>query len=266
MEATREDRLGMDAGQLKPLRLSAVSYINALPLLDGLAEDPALVLELVPPAAAAEALLAGSADAALVPVVTLLRDAALAPLGEGCIACDGAVDSVLVQLGTAPHLVNRLALDPESRSSQRLASWLLATSHGTRPELRERAAPEPVIPADCDAGLVIGDRALHVLLARKPVLDLGREWKRTTGFPFVFAVWAARRDHPRRSELVACLEAARQRGSGRLDFHAQAAARQSGLPLATCAVYLGERIRYRFDDAAAAGLGLFLELVRQGAC
>lgn len=266
METAREDRLGMDAGQLKPLRLSAVSYINALPLLDGLAEDPAVVLDLVPPAAAAEALLTGAADAALVPVVTLLRDDALIPLGDGCIACDGAVDSVLVQLATAPHRIRRLALDPESRSSQRLASWLLATGHGVRPELRERAASEPVIPAGCDAGLVIGDRALHVLEARKPVIDLGREWKRLTGYPFVFAVWAARRDHPQQGAMVACLESARQRGGRRLDVHARTAARQSGLPLATCAVYLGQRIRYRFDDAAAAGLGLFLELVRQGAC
>lgn len=266
METAREDRFGMDAGQLSPLRLSAVSYINALPLLDGLAEDPAVALDLVPPAAAAEALLGGAADAALVPVVTLLRDDALAPLGEGCIACDGAVDSVLVQLATAPHRVKRLALDPESRSSQRLASWLLATGHGVRPELHERVPGEPVIPEGCDAGLVIGDRALHVLMTRKPVLDLGREWKRTTGFPFVFAVWAARSDHPRRGELMHCLESARQRGTARLDLHARAAVRQSGLPLETCTVYLGERIRYRFDDAAAAGLGMFLELVRQGAC
>src|SRR5439155_688265 len=47
-----------------------------------------------------------------------------------------------------------------------------------------------------DAVLVIGDAAL-VLKARQAYphrYDLGEEWRRWTGLPFVFAVWAARRE------------------------------------------------------------------------
>jgi chorismate dehydratase len=256
----------MDAGQLTPLRISAVSYVNALPLLDGLETDPRVHLVLESPAAAADALVAGTVDAALVPAVTLLRDDRLAPVGTGCIACDGAVDSVLLQVRVAPHCVTRVALDPESRSSQRLARWLLKRVYGVNPEWRERRAAEAVIPDDCDAGLVIGDRALHVLASGAPVLDLGSEWKRATGQPFVFAVWAARREHPRSAELLDCIESARRRGLAGSAAHARVAAQRTGLSPELCAVYLGQRIRYRFDDAAAAGLGLFLDLVSRGEC
>ena len=48
-----------------------------------------------------------------------------------------------------------------------------------------------------EAVLVIGDAAL-LLSARQlyPVrVDLGAEWSTWTGLPFVFAVWAARKDY-----------------------------------------------------------------------
>src|SRR6266446_899676 len=47
--------------------------------------------------------------------------------------------------------------------------------------------------------LVIGDPALLLAARHAYALryDLGEEWKRWTGLPFVFAVWAARRAAPR---------------------------------------------------------------------
>ncbi|MBO61171.1 MAG: hypothetical protein CMO63_04255 [Verrucomicrobiales bacterium] len=50
----------------------------------------------------------------------------------------------------------------------------------------------------CDGALLIGDRALDEA-ARHPELirmDLGQAWKELTGFPMIFAVYAARRDAP----------------------------------------------------------------------
>jgi predicted solute-binding protein len=45
--------------------------------------------------------------------------------------------------------------------------------------------------AVADAALLIGDPALD-LEDRAPRLDLGEEWLRVTGRPFVFAFWAGR--------------------------------------------------------------------------
>ena len=46
---------------------------------------------------------------------------------------------------------------------------------------------------DADAVLLIGDRAMHSPGGRFDVVwDLGDEWCRWTGLPFVFAMWVAR--------------------------------------------------------------------------
>jgi len=43
-----------------------------------------------------------------------------------------------------------------------------------------------------DAAIVIGDPALQADLSGLHVLDLAEGWRRLTGLPFVFAVWAVR--------------------------------------------------------------------------
>jgi chorismate dehydratase len=97
------------------------------------------------------------------------------------------------------------------------------------------------------------------------VWDLGEEWCRWTGLPFVFAVWAARRDVPestlRRVEPL--LSAARD--SGRANFASIAAAEATShrLTVAQCLGYLRDNLHYdlgirermalaRFHDLAAA--------------
>ena len=46
----------------------------------------------------------------------------------------------------------------------------------------------------CDAALIIGDPALYLdhRGARLRKIDLGDEWTRLTGLPFVWAFWAGR--------------------------------------------------------------------------
>ena len=53
---------------------------------------------------------------------------------------------------------------------------------------------------EAEAAVLIGDAALRASLHDAPRLglevhDLGQMWKDWTGLPFVFAVWAARRDY-----------------------------------------------------------------------
>ncbi len=53
---------------------------------------------------------------------------------------------------------------------------------------------------EADAAVLIGDAALRANLHDGPRLglevhDLGQMWKDWTGLPFVFAVWATRREY-----------------------------------------------------------------------
>ena len=115
---------------------------------------------------------------------------------------------------------------------------------------------------------MIGDAALHLSgQAAYPVrVDLGAEWKAWTGLPFVFAVWAARRD-----ALVAGVRVVHQRlldsrawGLAHLDLLAAAAAQNTGVAEAVCRAYLGD-LDYALSYRHLAGLtDFFRRLAQEG--
>jgi chorismate dehydratase len=131
--------------------------------------------------------------------------------------------------------------------------------------------------AERPARLVIGDAALLLTAGpraggpRRPapyayVYDLGAEWKRWTGLPFVFAVWVAQRATPVAASLAvhASLIESRDWGVahvGELAAQAQAA---TGVPRSVCAEYFAG-LDYRLGPAHLAGLTEFFNrLVRAG--
>jgi chorismate dehydratase len=126
-----------------------------------------------------------------------------------------------------------------------------------------------------DARLVIGDAAL-VLDARRRAsdhsasylhaYDLGAEWKRWTGLPFVFAVWVAQRTTPVNRALAvhAGLIASRDWGLAHLDLLAAQAAVATGIDRKVCAEYLSG-LDYGLSYEYLAGLTeFFRRLVAAG--
>jgi chorismate dehydratase len=101
----------------------------------------------------------------------------------------------------------RVALGSTSRTSVRLAQLLLAESVGVRPSYYTCPPDLPLMMQEAEAAVLIGDAALRANLLDAPnfgleVHDLGAMWKAWTGLPFVFAVWAARRDYLEREPEV----------------------------------------------------------------
>ena len=172
---------------LHGLRIGCVRYLNSKPLIHDYDRD--LLLE--HPSVLARELAAGRLDAALVPVFEILRDPRYAIVDDVAIACDGPVYSVILAYHGDLEQIQRVALDPASLTSVNLLRVLLAEFHGFNPEMGKAA----------DAQLIIGNQAIEFREqqgsdASFHVLDLGEEWKRCTGLPFVFAAWAVRADHP----------------------------------------------------------------------
>src|SRR5690606_12604580 len=98
-------------------------------------------------------------------------------------------------------------------------------------------------------------------------VDLGRAWHEWTGLPFVFAVWAARRDADQRraARVHAGLLASRAWGLGHLDELAAAAEARTGVPGATCRAYLAD-LDWALGPHHLAGLtDFFRRLARDGA-
>ena len=159
-----------------------------------------------------------------------------------------------------------------SRTSVLLLDLLARHRWGVRPRYATARAEAPDLAALAglphEAVLVIGDAAL--LLAaeeRYPVrVDLGAEWKAWTGLPFVFAVWAARRDAGLDAVQVVHRRLLESRGWGlaHLDELAAAAAQSTGVAETVCRSYLGD-LDYALSYRHLAGLtDFFRRLAQEG--
>jgi len=240
-------------------RVGAVQYLNTRPLVHGL-PGPGIGLSYDLPSRLADHLAAGRLDVALIPSIEFFRGDAYRLVSDACIGCRGPVMSVKLLFRTRPDRVEHLAVDEGSRTSVALARILLAERCGVAPHVDVLPIRADVSETSADAVLLIGDRALGTPRgAFQLVWDLGDEWCRWTGLPFVFAVWAARRDVPsetlRRVEPV--LTAARDAGRANLAAIAAAEAPAHGLTVPQCLGYLRDNLHYDLGLRERAALALF---------
>jgi chorismate dehydratase len=244
-----------------PIRVGAVSYLNAKPLYDRLAEiAPGVRLEMDVPSRLADRLAAGGLDVALIPSVEYLRGASLGYeiLPGLAIAARGPVRSVKLFSRVPLGSIQRLALDEGSRTSQALVRVWLDAAHAVRPDFIELLPlGVPPLESTADAVLLIGDRAMKVPdAAFHTVVDLGEAWVALTGLPFVFALWVARPgvdlgDLPDR--LLQC----RAQGLSRAGELATTYGPTLGLEVATCYDYLTKVLSYDLGEPELAGLRRF---------
>ena len=237
--------------------IAATPYANSMPLAQFIPQacPQATVLWGTAPAQLAERVLQGTADAGLVPVIELLTRPELTMVEGVGICARRQVLSVLLKCRVPLAQVRCVAADPASRTSNALARLLLR---------RHLKRDVPVVPAGNgkpDAAVVIGDRALTAPPAPAGDYDLAELWWRMTGLPFVFAVWAIRRDHPFRSELTTILLAARRLGMDAVEQIAGEQARKLGLDAAFCRHYLTKAIHYEIGDEEQRAITLFSRLL-----
>ncbi|MYT31246.1 menaquinone biosynthesis protein [Streptomyces sp. MspMP-M5] len=194
-------------------RVGHIQFLNCLPLYWGLARTGALLdLDLTKdtPEKLSERLVRGELDIAPITLVEFLRAADdLVAFPDLAVGCDGPVMScVIVSQKPLDQLDGaRVALGSTSRTSVRLAQLLLAEKIGVRPDYFTCPPDLGLMMQEADAAVLIGDAALRANLHDAPKLgldvhDLGRMWKDWTGLPFVFAVWAARRDYLEREPAL----------------------------------------------------------------
>jgi len=251
--------------------LGRIAYVNCYPVYGaidrGLVHAPA---ELVTgtPAELNDLLAAGELDVSVVSAVEYARNAAAYHLlPDLAISCDGPVRSVLLFSHREARGLDgaTILLSASSRTSVLLLELLCQDVWGVRPRFAEARAEAQDLAAlgglPHDAVLVIGDAAL-VLAAQGRYAycyDLGAEWKAWTGLPFVFAVWAARRESSgARVEAVhrALLES-KSWGLAHLDQLARDAATATGIEAAACRAYLSG-LDYDLSYRHLEGLTSFL--------
>jgi chorismate dehydratase len=258
------------------MRLGRIPWINCYPVYGaidrGLVSMPA---ELVTGTASElnDLLATGALNVSVVSAVEYARNAAAYHLlPDLAITCDGPVHSVALFSKRPIESLSgcTVLLSASSRTSVLLLELLCRHRWGIDPEFATARAEAPDLSALAglphEAVLAIGDAALHLSTgASYPVrVDLGAEWKTWTGLPFVFAVWAARRDTPAAAVRVVHqrLLESRTWGLAHLDLLAAAAAANTGVAESVCRAYLGD-LDYALSYRHLAGLTDFFRRLAQ---
>lgn len=246
------------------VRVGAVNYLNTKPLIyrfERLAPLAQLLLDL--PSRLADGLAAGSYDVALIPIVEYFQTPGYEIVSDAAIACRGPVLSVKLFSRVPIARIGSLALDEGSRTSVALARIMLRERYGVLPRLETLPIGSRLEDAAADAVLLIGDRAIHSPVGRfAEVWDLGNEWCRWTGLPFVFAVWAARAGADLQG-VDAALSEARDLGVAHLPEIARAEAAPLGLTQPECLAYLRDNLHFYLGPEEHRGMELFQQLTEK---
>ena len=254
------------------IKIGAVSYLNTKPLVYRLAEfapNAEIVFDL--PSRLADGLATAKLDIALIPSIEYFQDPGYSVVSDACIACRGPVLSVKLFSRVPVSQVRTLALDEGSRTSAALVRILLNERAGIAPHCEPLPIGASLGDTNADAVLLIGDRAIHSPAGRfAEVWDLGDEWRRWSGLPFVFAMWVARPGIDGHG-IDAALGEARDCGVANLERIAASEAAPLGLTVPQCLAYLRDNLHFYFGAEERRGLDLFyrkaseLNLAPQGA-
>jgi chorismate dehydratase len=227
-------------------RVGCVKYLNSRPLIH--AADFPVTYE--HPSLLAADLAGGKLDVALVPVAEVLRNPTWRAADGVAIASRGEVYSVVLAHQRELNTLHTISLDPASRTSAALIDVLLREFYGMSPRY---------VTENADAQLLIGSQAIDFRSEHGGAfryLDLGAEWLRCTGLPFVYAVWALRENVP--AEAAGELRELRRLGSAAME---EIIASESDPDFARR--YFEQNVTFDLGEAEKRGLAKFAELLRK---
>jgi chorismate dehydratase len=245
---------------MKNVRLGAVEYLNARPLVYGLERSSLFALRFDVPSRCAALLHEHGIDLGMIPSIEYLRGPEPYRIVPGLgIISDGDVASVALFARVPLAQVTRIGLDTSSRTSACLTRVLCREAWGIDPAFDDLSPDRAAAVDGVDAALLIGDPALFLDPGPAGLtrIDLGAEWTRMTGLPFVWAFWAGR---PGAVDTagVAALHAAMVAGVVNSDAIADEYCGPERGSL--CRQYLRENIKYRLGEREAAGLRRYYDL------
>lgn len=175
------------------IKISAVSYTNTKPFIYGIERSELLdkiELSLDIPSDCAAKLISGQVDIGLIPVAAIPQVPNASIVADYCIGSVGAVNSVFVFSNVPFQEIKTVRLDSHSRTSNNLAKVLLKFHWKQEVRYTTDAA------AETDAIVLIGDRTFGKKSDYNYAYDMGEEWMKFTGLPFVYAAWVANKTIP----------------------------------------------------------------------
>jgi chorismate dehydratase len=251
---------------MRPLKISAISYLNTAPLMWDFEHGDAgsgFEISYTLPSGCAAALADGSADIGIIPAAAYASVPGLVILPEVAIAARAPVRSILLVCKVPLENVSSVALDSSSLTSVALTRVLFKKWWGAGRKFSSTPPHLEHMLEQCDAALLIGDSALQVDRRRYLTYDLAEEWVRLTNKPFVFAFWAVRQaaleECSPTLDLSSVFKQSRDRGLLTKNVAEIAKKWSPGIGLDENEVrsYLTENIHYQLDPECIEGLNLF---------
>lgn len=209
------------------VRIGMVNYINTAPLYDvwlSTVNQPDWVIVEAVPSTLNQMLYDDELDMGLVSS----QEYAIHPekyilLDDISISASGPVGSVFLFSRCEPEKLARklVLLSGQSQTSVSLVKIILENLYNVKPLYEVGSALEAQYNNNISGALAIGDEAL-ILAQNKNFphkIDLGKIWHEKTSLPFVFAVWAMRKEFCQKNyetvrkihrELVRCREEGRK--------------------------------------------------------
>lgn len=240
---------------MNKIKISAVSYTNTKPFIYGI-EHSELInkidLSLDIPTDCAAKLINGQVDIGLIPVAAIPMVPNANIVADYCIGSVGAVNSVFVFSNVPFQEIKTVRLDSHSRTSNNLAKVLL--KFHWKQEVSYISDPE----AKTDAMVLIGDRTFGKKANYPYAYDMGEEWMKFSGLPFVYAAWVANKTIP--ETFITEFNEALASG---LSHRAELLRELPAIPDFDLDDYLMHKLDFELTEKKREALSLFLSYIEQ---
>ncbi len=245
---------------MKAVRVGCVKYLNARPLIRGWPGE----VEFDHPSALCQRLAKGQLDVALVSSFEFLRNPIYRIVDDVSISSDGPVYSVVVAHRGEFSNIEEIELDSASETAVNLLRCLLAEL-GLTPRLSGGIPGSTGLPR---ARLIIGDQAISFRETNAggfQFWDLGEQWKKLTGLPFVYALWLIRPEVPDAKSIAQRLRGLRDENLADIpaivsDAVANVADNNPAIAREFLDRYYHEYLRFGFGTREKQGLQTFADL------
>ena len=242
----------------KKIRIGAVSYLNTKPLIYGIErgmikEDAELLIDY--PSKIASMLLEDKIDVGLVPVAIIPEMKEHHIISDYCIGSVGAVASVCLFSEVSLDKIETVLLDYQSRTSIALLKILIKDFWKIDVSFVETSGGYQSKISATTAGLVIGDRALQQRKISSFIYDVGEEWEKFTGLPFVFAAWISNKKLD--EDFIKRFNEANVFGLNKIDE----IVKENPFTIFDLHHYYTDCISFNFDEDKRKGLELFLKML-----
>lgn len=258
---------------MNKLKIAASTYLNSAPLiysfLQGSLKDSCYFLGNTAPARCADLLKENLVDVALIPVIEYQRINNICLISDVSVSAKELVRSVILVSKYPINKINTVALDISSRTSATLVKIILEKFYSIKPHYITSAPNLADMLKTSDSALLIGDPAITVELNNYHVYDLAQEWRKFTGLPFVFALWAVNNHWSDKEidkdylDLTKLFVEAKKEGLNNLENIAKEYSHNLNISSESLLGYLTSNVNYDLDKENLAGLTHFYKLATE---